>query len=89
MVLPLRTEIESESSPRPASIELLARVSAAITVSLPPAAAIVAFVAPFARVSESAPSAKVTLMSEAVEEKTTDCLMIFCTPGPAYPEKMQ
>ena len=72
MVLPLRTEIDSESSPAPASMELLARVRAATTVSLAPAAAIVALVAPLERSKESAPSAKVTLMSLAVEPKTTE-----------------
>ena len=70
-VLRLRTEIDSESLPAAASIELLARVSAATTVSLPAAAATVALVAPLERCRESAPLAKSTLMSFAVEARTT------------------
>ena len=49
IVLPLSTETESESSPSADSIELLDKVRAATTVSLPPAAAIVALVAPLER----------------------------------------
>ena len=70
-VLRLATESETESSPAAASMELLARVRAAITVSDPAAAEIVALVAPLERERESEPPAKSTLMSFAVDEKTT------------------
>ena len=70
-VLRLATEREMESSPAAASIELFARVRAATTVSLPPAAATVALVAPLERDRESAPAAKSTFMSFAVELKMT------------------
>ena len=71
MVLPLKTEIESESSPAAEEIELPARVRAAITVSLPPAATTVAAVPPLARDSESEPSAKSISISLAEALKTT------------------
>ena len=72
MVLPLRTEMEIESSPSPASTKLLASVRAATTVSLPPAAQQLHWLHLWRDDRESAPSAKVTLTSVTpVELKTT------------------
>ena len=79
-LLPLKTEIDSESSPSPAATELEARVNAATTVSLPPAARTVAPVAPLANDRESVPSAKETLTSEAEELKTTVSFEVSVVP---------
>jgi hypothetical protein len=79
-LLPLRTEIESESAPSPASIELPARVRAAITVSFPAAPAIVAPLAPLLKERESLPAAKETLTSVAEELNTTVSLAVSLVP---------